>query len=663
MNDEILKKYIEELRQDIKSHSYEYYDMNNSNISDYEFDCKMKTLEYLEKNYPYLKFKESPSKIIGEYHHTLIKNVHHRYKMYSLQNSYNYNELVNWEKKIKKILYKIEYICEYKYDGISINLIYENGILKYGSTRGNGSQGENITDNIKTIKSIPLKIESKCPKYLEIHGEIVLSKKNYDFINKKRFIDGKKNYSNSRNLVSGIIKNKNINEISKIPLDCFVYAIYGSNISFSSQYDLLNYAKNIYGFKVSEKYILSNNINDVYLYIQNVNKSINNLKYVIDGIVIKINNFNFQLKLGYTSKYPRWAIAYKYRTDIISTKLINVTFQVGRSGIITPVAELKPILINGTIVKRASLYNIEYIKKLDIHYNDIVYVEKGGDIIPKIIGINIKKRNLYSSKVTFIKNCPSCNYILKYDKKSVYCTNETKCYSIIIKKIDHFVKIMKIYDIGIKTIENCVKSKILNNISDLFFLKKDQLINIENISNKTAENIINNIKNTKYNSFEEIIFALGIDYVGENTAKIIARNFNNIDSIIESNIESLKNIKLIGKKIITNIVNFFSKKDNINIIKRLSLAGVNLKNDKKIQLYNKKILNKKFVFTGKLLKFNRAKAEKMIEYNGGFILRNISKNVDFLVKGIGKNGIKFKKSIKIKNINIINEEDFLNLFK
>lgn len=659
MKDKKIKNLINILRNNIKKYNDEYYNNDNSLITDYEFDSDLRSLEYLE-NYNY-NSDNSPIKKIGGEKDNFITPVIHRYKMYSLQKIYNYKDMIYWENSIKKYFKDIEYICEYKYDGVSINLIYKNGNLIKAATRGDGIKGEDVTYNIKTISSIPLKLKNKYPDYLEVRGEIIIPLEFFNKINLKRSNEGKKIYSNSRNLASGSLKLKNINEVYKRSLDCLIYSLHSEKLPFNSQYESLKFAESI-GFKVYNFYKVCNSLKEVFNFIKKYEFIRYKLPYQIDGIVVKINNLYQQKIIGFTNKYPRWAVAYKYNTNSFKTKLLDIKFQIGRTGVITPVAKFNPVFINGTIIKKASLHNFNYIKKLGIYYEDIIYVEKGGEIIPKIKYIDIEKRNINAHSVIIINKCPCCNtnLIKKNSQKLLFCPNEESCSSQIIKKLEHFVSrdAMNIPYLGKKTIKYLFNKKLILNISDFYLL--DYNIIRKNIDNKLIKKILNGIEQSKNVYFDRFLYALSIRYIGLNIAKKLAIHFNTIDLLINNiNNNSIK-INNIGNKIINSLKIFFSKEKNINSIYKLKKLGIKILNINDFSKFHRTLEGKTFLFTGKLSSMTRKEAEILISYKGGKILKTVTSNLDYLIIG-NKFGSKFRKAIILGTVKILSEEEFRNI--
>ncbi|WP_185877607.1 NAD-dependent DNA ligase LigA [Blattabacterium cuenoti] len=653
-------KKIQDLRKQLLEYSHKYYNLNYSEISDYLFDQKLKELISLEKQYPELYDPNSPSKKIGlEVEKDHIKN--HNYKMYSLQNAYSKEDLINWNKKINKSLSNFSFICELKYDGISINLVYKKGIFIHALTRGNGLIGENVTDNvIKYIKpSIPLKLNgNNFPNYLEIRGEIFITRKNFININKLRLKNGKNSYSNFRHAASGIIRSKNIKIKKKFNLSFIAFHALGQE--FYTQYDALNKIQH-WGFEVSNIIRVCYNLKDVFNFINYWKLLRHTLYYQIDGIVIKINEYKKQLSVGYTIKYPKWAIAYKFKQNVFETKLINIKFQVGRTGIITPVAHVNPISISGTIIKKVAIYNNNFIQKNDLHYGDIIFLEKSGDIIPIIKNINKSKRSNNTYPVLFLRKCPSCNHSLQKIKNIFYCINKD-CSYIKIMKLIHFVSenAMNIKGIGKITIKKLYEKRIIYDIHHFFKLKKNDLMKINGIKDKLADYILININKSKKNSYQRVLYSLGIRYVGENVSKILSEYFYNIKLLINADYNYLISIPGIGVKIAKSIIDYFYDYKNIYVIKMLIQHGLIL-SKKKIK-NNHYITGKNFVFTGKLYCMTRIKAKTIIESLGGKVYTNISNKIDFLV--VGKNfGSKFRKSIEKKNIKILTESCFKKIIK
>lgn len=654
------------LRKKIKQLNYDYYELHNSKISDQKFDYMMKELIFLEKKYPEFFDQNSPSQIIGGSINKKFLSIHHEFPMYSLNNAYSEKEILEFDHRIKKII-KINptYICELKYDGISISLKYLNKKLIYGATRGDGYIGDDVTNNIQKIKNIPLIIQKNFLHEFYIHGEIIVPISSFKEINSQRKTQGLNIYSNPRNTASGTVKlQSNDNTIAGKYLKCFIYSMISKNFSICTQKDILEFGSEL-GFEVPNHYKYCSTISEVLNFIKLWNNKRYELDYCIDGIVIKLNYLNYQKKIGYTSKYPRWALAYKFPSKKNETILQSISYQIGRTGIITPIAELKPILLDGTIIKRALIHNTNFIKKMDLHINDHVIIEKSGEIIPKIINVIKNKRPNNIIKIQFPTFCPECNTKLKQKNKiNFFCTNEIYCSSQIIKKIEHFVsrKAMNIQYIGYNTIKKLVQKKIIQNYADLYILKKSDLILLDRIEDKTIYNILTSINNSKLNSFDKVLFALGIPNLGEIMVKKIIKKIKSIDELILKTKTELMNIQDIGEITATNIVNFFNNSHNLKIIKQLKKFNLhmiahheNTTNDISMILDGQL-----FAFTGKLKKFSRDKIKNIITMYGGNYSNYINEKIDYIIVGDNP-GIKLAQTKQYKKIKIITENQFLDL--
>ncbi|WP_185851895.1 NAD-dependent DNA ligase LigA [Blattabacterium cuenoti] len=660
-----IEKKIYQLRKKLLKYNDQYYNLDTSVISDYHFDKKLKELSFLEKKYPELQDPTSPTiKIGAEVPKTdYVSTVFHKYKMYSIQNTYSKKELMIWKKKISKSVHSLSFVCEPKYDGVSINLIYKNGFLTNAVTRGDGEQGEDVTKNIKTIKYIPLKLRgNNYPTYIEVRGEIFIPIKSFIEINKQRIKNGQSPYANPRNTASGTLKIQNIQEVRKRDLFCIVFHVVGNNLPFHTQYAAIKYIK-YWGFQAPKIARFCRNIKEVFHFIDFWKISKNKLPYQTDGIVIKVNEYQKQSLLGFTNKYPRWAIAYKFRQKLSETKLLSIAFQVGRTGIITPVANVVPLLISGTIIKRVALYNDSFIRKMGIHYGDTLLLEKGGDIIPKVTEINIKKRLNKTVPVFFLKKCPSCNSILTKRNELFYCTNQN-CFSQRIEKITHFVSVMNIKKIGEKMIHKLYKKGFLYSFYDLYELKKKELLQIDGIKEKLACGILNNIEKSKANPYCRVLFALGIPHVGEYISKKLTDNFSEINSLIHANYNYLISIPGIGKKIAKSIITYFSITEHQSIVKMLVKYGLHVSKYPKYPMIQKYSLieGKSFVFTGKLSCMTRNEAKNIVEFLGGIVYNTVNKKINFIV--VGKNfGSKLKKSMKKNHVKILTEHIFLDMLQ
>ena len=657
-----IEKEIKLLRDELHNHNKLYYIDDSPIISDYEFDMKLRKLKILEEKHPNFYDSNSPTQRIGGEITKNFDSEKHQYKMYSLDNSYEIEEIYEWQKRIKKILKSddINYTCELKFDGVSISVTYENGELVKALTRGDGIFGDNVTRNVKTIRTIPLKVSgNNLPIRFTIRGEIIMTKNVFSDLNKKREEMGEEKYMNPRNTASGTIKLQDSKIVSERKLDCFLYQIISSNEFLKTQKEALKKCSE-WGFNVSNYYSYSKNIQDVIKFINHWESQRNKLPFEIDGIVIKVNNLQQQKILGFTSKSPRWALAYKFKSESVETKLIDVTYQVGRTGIVTPVANLKPVLIGGTVVKRASLHNLEYIENLGIRLNDVVNIEKGGEIIPKIVSINIKKRNNTTSTISFISKCPECqtNLIIKPDESQHMCPNSKSCFPQILGRIKHFIsrKAMNIDGLGSETIKLLLKNNIIKNYADLYQLKYMDLIDLNRIAEKTAKNIINAVNDSKKIPFEKILFALGIRYVGETVSKKLVNHFKSIDNLIEADEEELELVDEIGDKIAKSIIEFFQDNENINIISRLKSYGLNFKKEKD-EISSEKLKEINFVISGTFILKSRDELKQIIEKNGGYVKSSISNKIQYLLCGenAGPSKISKAKSLKIKII----DEKFL----
>ena len=658
----LIKDRIDYLRKKINKHNHAYYVLDKPLISDFEFDQLLNELQDIENKYPQFYDSNSPTNRIGGDVLNEFKTKPHRYKMLSLANSYTKNDLIDFDKRIQKTVnHNFRYICEYKYDGVSISLTYKNGELSSALTRGNGIEGDDVTTNIKTIKSIPLKLSGTFPNFFEIRGEIFISKSDFKKMNLSRKNKNLSTYSNARNTASGSIKLLDSKEVAKRPLDCFLFQILSEELPSNSHYKNLNKAKE-WGFKIPDTISIHNNINDVINYLTKFEEKKNKLPYDIDGIVIKVDDISLQKEIGFTSKIPKWAIAFKFKPDQVSTKLKEIIYQVGRTGAITPVAILEPIKIAGTIVQRASLHNLDQINKLDVRIGDIVYVEKGGEIIPKITGVNFNERTLFCKPTIFTETCPSCNTTLirlENDAKH-YCPNTNYCHPQIKGKFEHFIsrEAMNIDGLGSETINLLIKKNLLINLNDLYELKFDDLEKLEGLGKKSAENILDAIKKSKERSFEKVIFALGIRYVGVNTSKIITKELKNINAIINSKVEDLLEIEEIGEKIANSIYEYFQNQNNILLINNLISKKLKFEIDKKLVNESNKLKGENIVISGTFERFSRNELKKIIEEHGGKNSSSISKNTTFVIAG--KNmGPSKKNKAKDLSIKILTEEEFL----
>ncbi|MDG1251248.1 MAG: NAD-dependent DNA ligase LigA [Flavobacteriaceae bacterium] len=663
---EEIQKKISQLSNELNEHNHLYYIEDAPVITDFKFDQMLSELQDLEKQYPQFKDPNSPTQRVGGGVTKFFDTIEHRYPMYSLSNTYSKDELVQWETRIRKILgvdSEICYTCELKFDGASISLTYENGALVQALTRGDGVQGDAITTNVKTINSIPLKLKGNYPKFFEIRGEIILPWMGFHKMNEKRAELGEPLYSNPRNTASGSLKLQDSSLVAERPLICFFYALAADQLMIDSQFEALKKARE-WGFKVPDSASLAHSIDEVFEFITEWDEKRKSLPYEIDGIVIKVNQFNQQNKLGFTAKAPRWAMAYKYQAQQASTVLLEVQYQVGRTGAITPVAILKPVLISGTIVKRASLHNQDQIEKLGLRIGDTVFVEKGGEIIPKIIGIDQDKRASFKGEISFISNCPECKYPLTREVGEVqhYCKNEIACPPQQIGKIQHFIgrKAMDIEGLGGETVSLLFHEGLLSNIADLYRLKKEKILPLERMAEKSVNNLFEGIGKSKNKPFSKVLFGLGIRYVGETVAKRLAKAFGSMNALMGATTEALTETEEIGGRIAESVVKYFSKSSNIEVIRVLSSSGLQMEEAQNLNKPHSIFKGKKFVVSGVFEHYSREGIKSEIESFGGIIISSVSSKTNFLVAGDGTGPSKKTKAIDLK-IPILNEKDFLNL--
>ncbi len=657
-------KIIQDLRDELNQHNYNYYVLDNPTISDFEFDQKLKQLQELESRHPEFFDDNSPTQRVGG---TITKNfqtVVHDYRMYSLDNSYSKEDVIDWENRIQKVLGNVplQYTCELKYDGASISITYENGKLKRAVTRGDGFQGDDVTNNIKTIKSIPLQLKGNFPERFDIRGEIVLPFEGFEKMNQELIEIGETPYSNPRNTASGSLKLQDSSEVAKRPLECLLYFIVGNNLNIKTQFEGLEAARN-WGFKVPKEAKLANSLNEVFDYINYWDEHRHKLPYETDGVVIKVNSFQHQDELGYTAKSPRWAIAYKFKAEQVSTRLNSISYQVGRTGSITPVANLEPVQLAGTIVKRASLHNADQIEKLDIRIGDTVFVEKGGEIIPKIIGVDLAKRNAEAVPTLYITHCPECQAELVRNEGEAnhYCPNFYGCPPQIIGRIQHFItrKAMDIEGLGGETVALLYNNGLVKDYADLYELTVEQILPLERMAQKSAENLVNGVQKSKEVPFERVLYAIGIRYVGETVAKKLAKHYKSIDAIRNASLMDLILVDEIGEKIAQSVIEFFDNSENVRIIERLKQYGVQME---LVEVHNPnatdKLAGKTFVVSGVFEKFSRDDLKKSIEDNGGKVGSSISAKTDYVVAGDNMGPAKLEKANQLK-IPIITEIDFL----
>jgi len=656
---------IQALREELNQHNYNYYVLDNATISDYDFDVKLKELQDLESKHPEFFDENSPTQRVGGTVTKNFKTIPHQYRMYSLDNSYSKDDLADWQNRIQRVLGNVDlqYTCELKYDGASISITYENGKLVQALTRGDGFQGDEVTNNIKTIKSVPLQLKGNYPEKFDIRGEIILPYSGFEKMNQELIEIGETPYSNPRNTASGSLKLQDSAEVAKRPLECLLYSVTSNNLPFSSQIEGLEAARK-WGFKVPNEAKLVNNLEEVFEFIDYWDIHRHNLPYETDGVVVKVNSIQHQQELGYTAKSPRWAIAYKFKSEQVSTQLKSISYQVGRTGAITPVANLKPVQLAGTIVKRASLHNADQIEKLDIRINDTVFVEKGGEIIPKIIAVDLEKRPENSEKTHYITYCPECHteLVRNVGEANHYCPNFYGCPPQIIGRIQHYIsrKAMDIGGLGGETVALLFKNGLVHNYADLYELKVEDILHLERMAQKSAENLVKGVEESKQIPFESVLFALGIRFVGETVAKKLAKHYKNIDALSKASLMELILVDEIGDRIARSVVEFFENEENRIIIERLKNYGIQFEIVEKINPdATDKFVGKTFVVSGVFEQFSRDELKKTIEDNGGKVGSSISAKTDFVVAGDNMGPAKLEKANKLK-IPILSEEDFIN---
>ena len=662
----IIKEKIEELRRVLREHNHNYYVLDNPTISDYEFDMKLKELQDLEAKHPEYYNPTSPTLRVGGDITKKFNTIVHAHRMYSLDNSYSKEDLVDWEKRIQRILgdAEVEFTCELKYDGASISITYEEGKLVKAVTRGDGFQGDEVTTNIKTIRSVPLQLKGDYPPKFDIRGEIILPFAGFSKMNEERVTEGEDPYMNPRNTASGSLKLQDSAAVAQRPLDCLLYGIVGPDTGIISQYQMLDKART-WGFKVPTVAQLCKTTDEVMAFVDHWDVHRHDLPYETDGVVIKVNSIQHQDELGYTSKSPRWAMAYKFKAEQVSTALIEITYQVGRTGAITPVANLEPVLLAGTTVKRASLHNADQIAKLDIREGDTVFVEKGGEIIPKIIGVDFSKRQVDSKPTQYVTHCPECGTELvrtEGDAKH-YCTNFYGCPTQITGRIQHFIsrKAMDIEGLGGETVELLFKEGLIRNYADLYTLTKEQIMPLERMADKSAENLVKGVAESVKIPFERVLFALGIRFVGETVAKKLAKAYKNIDALKAATTEELMAVDEIGARIAQSVVEFFQNERNLENIARLKSYGLQFELSADKLLNQTEILKgKTFVVSGVFETVSRDELKKLIEDNGGKVGSSISSKTSFLIAG-DKMGPSKRTKAESLGVPIISELDFLDM--
>jgi DNA ligase (NAD+) len=656
-----IREQIDQLREELRQHNYNYYVLDRPVISDYEFDQKLAALEKLEKQYPEYYDENSPTQRVGGQVVKIFNSVTHKERMYSLSNSYSKEDLEDWIKRIRKTIDgEPEFTCELKYDGASINLTYENNKFVRAVTRGDGFQGDDVSHNVRTIKSLPLIIKGDhLPENFDVRAEIVLPFEGFAKMNQERIEQGLEPYANPRNTASGSLKLQDSREVSKRPLECLIYGISANILDVETQYEVLNVLRDN-KFNVPKEVKLCKTLDEVLEFIEIWDKKRHDLPYETDGVVIKVNSLNQQAELGHTSKSPRWAMAYKFKSEEAKTKLLKITYQVGRTGAITPVANLEPVSISGTTVKRASLHNADQIAKLDIREGDVVYVEKGGEIIPKITAVDFSQRDIHLKPTEYITHCPECNTALVRDEGEAvhYCPNTSSCPPQVMGKIQHFIsrKAMDIDGIGSETVVALVNAGLIYNYADLYELKQEQVENLERMAEKSAKNLIQGIQASKEQPFEKVLFALGIRFVGETVAKTLAKHFKHIDNIINADFEKLIAVDEIGEKIAQSVLSFFQDEENLKMINRLKAYGLTFEVEEPENTSNA-LEGLKIVISGVFEKYERKELKALIEKHGGKNVSSISKNTDYFLAGENVGPSKQEK-VNALNIPTINEYEF-----
>lgn len=668
MTKEDAKSQIEALSKELMHHNHQYYVLDNPEISDYDFDQKLKELQKLEDEFPEYKRSTSPTQRVGGDVTKNFETVPHKTRMLSLANTYSKEELEDFIKRIgKSISDPVEFVCELKYDGAAIGITYKNGILERALTRGDGTQGDDITANVRTIRSVPLQLHGNdFPEELEIRGEIFMLLEGFAKLNQQRIEDGEEPFANPRNTASGTLKMQDSSIVASRSLDCFLYYILTDDRLFDNHFESMQKAAE-WGFKVpsaTKNYIAkASNVDEIFDFINYWEQHRHELPFEIDGIVVKVNDYAQQEKLGFTAKSPRWAISYKYKAEQVSTRLNSITYQVGRTGAITPVANLEPVQLAGTTVKRASLHNADQIEKLDLRIGDYVFVEKGGEIIPKVVGVDFDQRSPDSEPVEYATNCPECGteLIRKEGEAQHYCPNEDGCPTQIKGRIQHFIsrKAMDIEGMGGETVDQFVNEGLISNYADLYTLKKEQLLPLERMADKSAQNIIEGIEASKQIPFERVLFGLGIRYVGETVAKKLARHFGNIDALMAASLEELTNVDEIGARIAESVTAFFADPVKVEIVQQMKEAGLQFEVVQQ-EGASTKLDGKTIVISGNFERYSRKEIKELIEKHGGKNTGSVSGKTDLIVAGEGMGPSKRKKAEDL-GVKIIDENEFAQL--
>lgn len=657
------KDRIDQLRQLLHEQNYRYYVLNDPLMSDFEYDKLMRELQDLEQSYPQYADPNSPTQRVGSDRANQFASVTHRFPMQSLANTYSREEVIDFDARVRKEVGEVEYVCELKFDGTSISLLYEHGRLVRAATRGDGTVGDDVTENVRTIRSIPLQLRGTgYPDLFEIRGEILMPYKSFERLNREREDIGETPFANPRNAAAGSLKQQSSAVTASRDLDAFLYTLVGDNLPYTTHYESLMAARQ-WGFKISDHIQLCRNLDEVMAFIQHWDKARESLPFATDGAVIKVNSYAMQKQLGSTAKAPRWAVAYKFKAEQALTRLLSVDFQVGRTGAITPVANLEPVQLAGTVVKRASLHNAEQIALLDIRLGDMVYVEKGGEIIPKITEVELSQRPADSRPFEFITHCPECGTeLVKYEGEARhYCPNSSSCPPQIVGRIVHFIsrRAMNIEGLGDETVQLLYDNGLIHDVSDLYTLKRADLVRLPRLGEKSADNILRNIEASKAVPFSRVLFAIGIRFVGETTAKILARQFKDIDSLIHADPERLIEAEEVGKKIALSIIEYFADAENMRIIERLRSFGLQFQNQT-MEGATDRLAGLNFVISGTFAHHSRDQLKELIERHGGRNLSGVSSHVNYLLAGQNIGPAKLAKATKL-GIKMINEEEFMQM--
>ena len=667
MNTDEAKQRIDQLSSLLHNYNYHYYVLNESLISDQEFDFQLRELQDLEEKFPQFKSENSPTQRVGGDLTDKFVKVKHEHPMLSLSNTYSLEEIQDWEDRLRKsTLDELEYVMELKYDGVAISILYEKGNLLRAVTRGDGDVGEDVTKNVRTISSIPLQLRGEnIPDRFEIRGEIFFPLEAFHALNEQRAADGQELYANPRNTASGTLKNQDSKLVASRGLDCFLYGVYADENRFGAHFEALSAARS-WGFKAPPeelRYVAkAKSVSEIMDFIEYWDEARRSLPFEIDGIVIKVNNYEQQEALGMTAKSPRWAIAYKFKAEQVFTLLEEISYQVGRTGAITPVANLKPVQLAGTTVKRASLHNADQIEKLDIRVGDTVFVEKGGEIIPKVVGVKMELRPQDSKPHVYISACPECNTpLIRHEGEAQhYCPNDTGCPPQITGRIQHFIsrKAMNIDGLGAETVEQLWKANLIENSASLYHLKFEELIQLERMAEKSVNNLLQGVAASKAQGFEKVLFALGIRYVGETVAKKLAKHFKNIDALMKANMEELVAVDEIGDRIAASVLEYFENPVNMEIVASLRASGLQFEMEESDVPQLSTLEGASFVVSGVFTKYSRNEIKAMIEQHGGKNVGSISKKTDYVLAGDNMGPAKLKKAEELE-IPIISEDDFI----